>query len=130
MFSLYSMEVSFQIKFHPEMQFYSFHPGMKLTSKVNFFIPWWHFISVTCKRTLNFNLSFRKWSIMQKEKAKWKVYALFGKLSGKILSYFLFCRRNLKVSIFSVEISRLINFVFSRERVLLSLRQWILGNDR
>ena len=30
------MEVSFQIKFHPEMQFYSFHPGMKLTSKVNF----------------------------------------------------------------------------------------------
>ena len=52
-------EVFFQIKFHPQMKFYSFHPGMKLTCKQNFFHPrtsfilGWDFISVTCKRTLS-----------------------------------------------------------------------------
>ena len=34
------------------MKFYSFHPGMNSRVNRNFFIPGWHFISVTCKRTL------------------------------------------------------------------------------
>ena len=51
-------ELFFQIKFHPAMKFYSFHPGMKLTCKKNFFhpgtsfIPGLDFISITCKRSL------------------------------------------------------------------------------
>ena len=46
------------------------------------------------------------------KKIKWKVpYTLSGELSGKSLSYFLFSSKNLK-SIFSLEVSRLINLTF------------------
>ena len=51
-------------------------------------------------------------------KIKWKVsYVLSGELSGKIFSHFVFSSRNLKVSIFPLEISRLINFIFSRKKM-------------
>ena len=58
-------EVFFQIKFHPGMKFYSFHPEMKLTCRQKFFhpgttsfIPGWDFFSVTCKCTLWWNVSY------------------------------------------------------------------------
>ena len=43
-------EVFFQMKFHPRMKFYSFHPVSR--GNRNFFILGWDFISVTCKRSL------------------------------------------------------------------------------
>ena len=58
---------------------------------------------------LSFNFKFFFLEIPYKsEKIKWKVsYALSGELVGKMLSHFIFSSRNLKVSIFSLEISRL-----------------------
>ena len=53
--------------------------------------------------------------------------ALSGELSGKVLSHFIFSSRNLKVSIFSREMSRLINFVFSREHVSFVLKTVNIG---
>ena len=92
-------EVFFQIKFHPEMIFYLFHPGMKLTCKHKFFHPWmsfipgWDFTSVTCKRTLtcfttrlyvyirNSNRSnaimYGLWRTLRLEK-KWKLKEVSG----------------------------------------------------
>ena len=68
--------------------------------------------------SFNFNFSFWKCSIIQVRKNKVKVsYVLSGELSGKILSHFVFSSRNLKVSIFPLEISRLINFIFSRKKI-------------
>ena len=68
--------------------------------------------------SFNFNFSFWKGSIIKSEKIKWKVpYALSIELAGKMLSHLKFSRRNLKVLIFSLVISRLINFIFSRKHV-------------
>ena len=79
--------------------------------------------------SLNFNFSFWKCSIIQvKKKIKWKVsYGLSGELLGKSLSHFISSSRILKVSIFSLEISRLVNFVFSREHVLFFFKTVNIG---
>ena len=75
--------------------------------------------------SFNFNFTFSKDNILQVKKIKWK--DLSEELAVKILSWFMFSSRNLKVSISSLVIPSLVNFVFSREHVSFVLKTVTIG---
>ena len=71
------------------------------------------------------------WRIIRYDVFYLKNYSLWcvlsGELSVMILSLVMFSSKNLTVSIFSLEISRLINFVFPREHVSFALKTVNIG---